>query len=68
MVPAPAEVHQHLLQHGQPPELAQALGDFYRACDAARFVPAGEDGSNLAAEAERLILAMEEGLCPLPPS
>jgi hypothetical protein len=66
--PTPAEVQAHLAHRGPLQHLAPALGELYRACDAARFVPSATGGPNLAAEAERLIVAVEEALCPLPSS
>jgi hypothetical protein len=62
--PTPAEAHDHLLRRGCTAELACRAADFYRACDLARFVPAGADGVGLPAEAEQFILAMEAATCP----
>jgi hypothetical protein len=62
--PTPAEVKAHLLAHGQSPQLAEALGRFFEACDAVRFVPAGGPVPDLAAEAVNLILAAEAVPCP----
>jgi hypothetical protein len=66
--PTPAEAQAHLVGQGLPPETAEAVGDFYRACDAARFLPELDAASSLTAQAEKLVLALEEALCPLPPS
>jgi hypothetical protein len=63
--PTPAEAHEHLLRHGAPVQRAEEVGRFFQACDAARFVPAAQAGPELAAEAERIILAVEEAAeCP----
>jgi hypothetical protein len=61
--PTPAEVRAHLDGHGCTGELATQAADFYRACDAVRFLPPSGAAQDLADEAARLILAVEAATC-----
>jgi hypothetical protein len=74
--PTPLEVAMHLCRAGVPDTLAEQAADFFRVCDAARFAPAAAIqtaprpappasgwGSDLAAEAHRLIVALEGEPC-----
>jgi hypothetical protein len=63
--PTPAEAREHLLRHGATPQRAEEIGGFFKSCDAARFLPAAQAGPELSAQAERIILAVEEAAeCP----
>jgi hypothetical protein len=62
--PAPGEVLQHLRKCSVPVALAQAFGELYQACDAARYQPAPPPPGDLPGQARRLIGALEEALCP----
>jgi hypothetical protein len=66
--PTPAEVREHLAKRSMPEELAKSLADYYRLCDAARFLPDHNTQPTLVAQASQLILAVEDTLCSLPPS
>ena len=56
----PAEVASFLAKIGSPPEQQARAAEFFRSGDAARFAPPGlAVVGDLAAEAERLILALE---------
>jgi hypothetical protein len=62
--PTPAEARAHLSAQGFPEGLNDQAGHFYRACDAARFLPAAGSGARLTDEAVHLILAVEEVCSP----
>jgi hypothetical protein len=66
--PTPAEAEAHLRGPAGLPELATQAADFYRACDAVRFLPAAGDGRDLGDEAVRFILAVEAATCQPVPS
>jgi hypothetical protein len=62
--PTPPETVRHLERMGVSAPLAAQAGSFFAACDAARFAPrALSTVEQLAAEAERLILALEADPC-----
>jgi hypothetical protein len=63
--PTPAEVAEQLRRHAGTAKLADQAADFIRACDAARFAPAGvpAPSSDLVASARQLIVTLEEGPC-----
>jgi hypothetical protein len=59
--PTPAEAAACLARAGVSPALSEQAADFLRACDAVRFGPAGgADAAGLPADAERLILSVDE--------
>jgi hypothetical protein len=64
--PTPAEVRNHLAGQNQLAELADGMSQFYEACDLSRFMPIIETPPDLLAQGERLILAVEGILCPVP--
>ncbi|MBA4066959.1 MAG: hypothetical protein C0501_25275 [Isosphaera sp.] len=55
----PPEVAAALAEFGVPAADAAATADLLRACDAARFAPAGDGGAGLAAVAEALVARLE---------
>jgi hypothetical protein len=65
--PTPAEAEDHLRGRAGLPELAARAADFYRACDAARFLP-GVGDDPLGEEAVQLILTVEAATCQPVPS
>ena len=49
-----------VLRRGLPPEMAAKVGEFFRACNSARFAPPQANGcEDLPTAAESLILALE---------
>jgi hypothetical protein len=66
VAPTPDEAAAHLRQAGVSDKAADSVGDFFRACDVARFapVPLREPGvGDWAASAGDLILALEAESC-----
>jgi chloramphenicol-sensitive protein RarD len=61
--PTPAEAQAHLRGPAGLADLGAQAADFYRACDAARFLPAGGGDRDLVDEAVRFILAVEAATC-----
>jgi hypothetical protein len=61
----PAEVADHLQRAGYSTDLASKTAEFFRACDAVRFMPVPTLDGNLSATGGELILALEAESCPL---
>jgi hypothetical protein len=62
--PTPREAARHVRRHGASAALARRTAELLRACDALRFAPAPpEEQEDVAAGAERLILALEAEPC-----
>jgi hypothetical protein len=55
----PPEVGAALAELGLPAAECDAVADFFRSCDAARFAPPGDSGVSLAADAEALVVRLE---------
>jgi hypothetical protein len=62
--PTPAEASAGVEHRGMPTALAEQVAAFLRSCDFARFAPEPPSGpADLAADARRLILALESEPC-----
>jgi hypothetical protein len=67
--PTPHEVAALFAQHGCSTALTERAVHFFEMCDRVRFLPAGASPpADLHDAAVRLILAVEEALCPKSPS
>ena len=55
----PVEIEATLGELGVDAPECQAIAGFFRACDAARFAPPGDNGATLAADAEALVNQLE---------
>jgi hypothetical protein len=55
----PSEIAAALVEVKVPTEVAERTANVFRACDRARFAPAGDNEASLAAEAEAAIARLE---------
>ena len=55
----PGEIAAALNELGVSEPAGSAVAEFFRACDAARFAPPGDNGASLAADAEAVVSRLE---------